>query len=286
VDKTRAAMNEVGLNKPAYFITLWQGLGMEPYLVSVTNFQRRAPYVTVQALEERFENMAVDGFLIATDSSGEYRVTPAGREACLAVDNIFTAELSQIEVLSENSLRQLVESLGRIVERSAAQEDETDKWNINNSRHLHRGDEVANQVKLDEYLDDLNAFRDDAHLAAYALNAPGLSGQALEAYTFLWRDGLNTAAALQERLASRGHNEATFAAALRELVAQGWAVEEDDVFTLMEVGRTVREAVEQKTDDIFFAAWAELSNGQLAQMLNRLLRLRQNLQILAEPVVA
>jgi len=285
-DKTRAAMNEVGLNKPAYFITLWQGLGLEPSPISAPNFHRRAPYITLQALEERFENMATDGFLALTGSSGQYRITPAGREACLAVDNIFTAELSQIELLSENSLSQLVESLAGIVERSAAQEDETDKWNINTSRHSHRGDEVANQVKLDEYLDDLNAFRDDAHLAAYALHAPGLSGQALEAYTFLWRDGLNTAAALQERLAFRRHDETIFVAALRELVAQGWAVEEDGLFTLTEAGRTVREAVEQKTDDIFFAAWAELSNGQLVQILNRLLRLRRNLQALAGDKIA
>ena len=286
VDKTRTAMNEVGLNKPAYFITLWQGLGLDPLPLSVKNLHRRAPYFAAQALEERFENMAADGFLEATDTAGEYSLTPLGREACLTVDNIFTAELGQIEILSENGLNQLVELLDGLVRRSTTQEDETDKWNINVSRNLHRSHDAALQVKVDECLDDLNCFRDDAHLAAYAVHAPGLSGQAIETYTFFWRDGLNTAEALQERLGFRSHDEPSYTSALKELVAQGLALETADGFALTEKGHNVRETIEQHTDDIFFAPWSELSSAQLAQLLRRLLQLRRNLQTLVGDKIA
>ncbi len=278
--KTGPIMAEVGFNKPGYFFVTWQGLGLEPHPISTTNFAKRFPYIAAQVHEERFQNMLADGFLAAGESEGEYLLTPAGREAYTAVDTVFTTELSRIEILSENGLGQLVELIGDIAERSAGQGDDTDRWNIEAMRRMHRGGDVPPQVKLDEYLDDLNAFRDDAHLAACRLLAPGLSGQAWEAFTFLWRDGLNTGQALHEQLGFRGHDIATFTEALRELAAHNWATEHDGEFALTDAGRTVREAIEQKTDDIFFAAWAELSNGQLAQLLRRLLQLQRNLQTL------
>ena len=284
--KTGPIMAEVGYNKPGYFIVTWQGLGLEPHPISVANLAKRFPYIAAQTHEERFQNMLTDGFLAAGESEGEYILTQSGRDAYMAVDQVFITELSQIEILSENGLKQVVELIGGIAERSAHDESQADKWNIDAMRRMHRED-AAPQAKLDEYLDDLNAFRDDAHLTAYKLEAPNLSAPAWEAFTFLWRDGLNSGQALQERLGFRGHDATAYTNALRELVAHNWATENDGEFTLTDAGRTVREAVEQKTDDIFFAAWAALSNGQLAQLLGRLRQLRRNLQTLVgDKVVA
>ena len=286
VHKTNPIMAEVGFNKPAYFFVTWQGLGLDPLPLSATNFAKRFPYIAPHVHEERFQNMLADGFLTAGEQVGDYYLTPAARDAYTAVDSTFIEELSQIEILSENGLNQLLELIGGIAERSATQEDKTDKWSIQAMRRMHRSETSSPQAKLDEYLDDLNAFRDDAHLAACRLLAPGLSGQAWEAFTFLWRDGLNTGEALQERLGFRGHDAAAFTAALRELVAQKWATENSGTFALTEAGQNVRKAIEQETNQIFFAPWATLSNPQLGQLLRRLLQLQRNLQTLVGDKIA
>ncbi len=57
-------------------------------------------------------------------------------------------------------------------------------------------------VQLDEYLDELNAYRDDVHLTA--VSPHNLSGSTLEAFTFLWRGDADAGAVLQEKLPFRG----------------------------------------------------------------------------------
>ncbi|MCB8945058.1 MAG: hypothetical protein H6658_15030 [Ardenticatenaceae bacterium] len=280
-DKTAPVLAAKGLNKPGYFFTIWQGLGLEPHPISAANFARRFPYIAPQVHATRLQNLLDDGLIGAGENEGDYVLTTKGREAYTAVDTLFTAELSQLEILPANGLEQLVEVIGGVAERSAGEAGAGDRWSIQAMRRMHRPD-APPQVRLDEYLDDLNAFRDDAHLAACAAQAPGLSGPALEAFTFLWRDGLNTGAALQERLAFRGYDAAAYEAALRELVAEAWATEEAGLFAITEAGRTVREAIERQTDKIFFAPWAELSNAQLGQLLRQLRQLRQNLQAMVD----
>ena len=76
-------------------------------------------------------------------------------------------------------------------------------------------------VCIDQYLSDLDAYHDDAHLDAR--RAYAVSGQAWEAFTYLWRDGRISAEALAARLARRGHGRDGYAAALEELAARGWA---------------------------------------------------------------
>lgn len=275
-DKTQPIMQAYGLNQPGLFFTLWQGLGIEPLPVSTANFARRFPYANPNLYAERLQALTAAGFVTKTGNTSDYAVTDAGREAYFAVDNAFTDTLSALELLPQAESEQLTTLLAAVVERSATQDDGTDKWCIGCSRSMHRNDADAGLVRVDEYLDDLNAYRDDAHLAAYAPYE--LSGPAMEAFTLLWKDGLNTAAALQERLEFRGNSVEIYSTALQELVAKGWATKTDNAFKLTINGQEVRQAIEDKTDAIFFAAWENLTPTQLNQLTALLTQLGENIQ--------
>ena len=161
------------------------------------------------------------------------------------------------------------------MERSAEPEAGVDKWSLQNNRKNRREGEKHPLVVLDEYLDELNAYRDDVHLTA--VSPHNLSGSTLEAFTYLWRGEKDSGAALQEQLPFRGYDEAHYTAVLRELVGKGWATETDGKFAITDEGQTVRNAIEQKTNDLFFNAWNPLTDGEIQALFGIILQLKRNI---------
>jgi hypothetical protein len=142
--------------------------------------------------------------------------------------------------------------------------------------------EYASLAQIDQCLDYLNAFRDDAHLAAW--QPYGVSGHAWEAFTFVWRGDAHTAAELAEKLPRRGHSAPAYAEALSDLAGRGWVEETSDgyAYRITEKGRTLRQQAEEATDRYFFAPWTSLNNVEIAQLHTLLTRLRDSLQTAAE----
>jgi DNA-binding MarR family transcriptional regulator len=135
-------------------------------------------------------------------------------------------------------------------------------------------------AKIDQHLDDLNAFRDDAHLAAW--KPYEVSGHAWEALTFVWRGEASTAEELVEKLSSRGHSVEAYTEALAGLVGRGWVEETSDGYRITEKGQALRQQAEEATDRIFFAPWACLDAAENAQLHDLLTRLGHNLQEMTE----
>ena len=61
----------------------------------------------------------------------------------------------------------------------------------------------AHRPRIDQYLTDLNAYRNDASLSVW--QPYGVSGATWEAFTCLWRGDARTLDALCDRLSFRGH---------------------------------------------------------------------------------
>jgi hypothetical protein len=131
------------------------------------------------------------------------------------------------------------------------------KWSIGYSRRTDLGDRVHPLVRIDQYLTDLNAFRDDAHLTAW--QSYGFSAPAWEALAYIWRGEAETLGQLLEKLEPRGHSLAAYQAAVQELVSRGWVGEDDGVYRLTEPGRTQRQQAEYTTERLFSAPWSCLN---------------------------
>ena len=128
---------------------------------------------------------------------------------------------------------------------------------------------------IDQYLSDLNAYRDDAHMASW--QPSGIGGAAWEAFTCLWRGEARTLAELCDRLAFRGHAGQDYVDALEDLAARGWIAAAGEGYRLTDAGRAVREGAEQTTDAYFFAPWACLAESDLEELRALLVGLRDGL---------
>jgi hypothetical protein len=129
----------------------------------------------------------------------------------------------------------------------------------------------------------LNAYRDDAHLAAW--QELDVDGREWETVTYVWRGEGRAAAELAEKLAFRGYSDADYQAALIDLVERGWLKREGEEFRLNDAGYAARQAAEEKTDEYFYAPWDVLDEAEIAELQRLLLAFWRNLEEAAKPAV-
>ena len=131
-------------------------------------------------------------------------------------------------------------------------------------------------VRIDQYLSDLAAFRDDAHLAAWQSHS--IEGHIWEAFTYLWRGEVTTLAGLYHKLERRGNSQDEYKQALENLIKRGWVKEEAGEYRVTPPGQDVRQAVEEATDRYFYGAWSCFSQGEKEELQTLLNLLRDGLQ--------
>ena len=160
------------------------------------------------------------------------------------------------------------------VEASHAAPEPPGKWSFRLSRRIDPGQATPVLVWIDQYLSDLNAYRDDAHLAAW--RPYNISGATWEAFTRLWR-GARTLDDVCEQLAFRGHARTAYAAALIELVVRGWLEADSDGYRVTAAGLAVRQEAEAATDRYFYAPWRCLSDSETDELRALLAGVRDGL---------
>jgi hypothetical protein len=84
--------------------------------------------------------------------------------------------------LPESDLKRLASLLGRLVEANLTTPESPGKWCLRIARNFDPGVEAPVMARLDQYLSDLSAYRDDAHLASW--RSYGVSGRR-RAFTLL-----------------------------------------------------------------------------------------------------
>jgi len=260
--------------------TEWRGwllaaLTFAPEPISAERLRLRTPYAATQAFEERLANAARQGWLTPIRGD-EYRLTEAGWYAAQRIVEAAYAAMASLQPLPPADLTRLAAHLRRLVEASLAAPQPPGKWCIAHSRRIARGDEASPAERIDQYLSDLGAYRDDAHLAAW--QPYGLSGQAWEALTCLWRGEANSLDELCLKLQRRGHSRETYAEALQDLVKRGLVAEKAGTYRLTEQGKMLRQEAEEATDRYFYAPWAGLSEGEMHELRDLLTRLAEGLR--------
>jgi hypothetical protein len=118
--------------------------------------------------------------------------------------------------------------------------------------------DAPSMARIRRYLQDLNAWRDDAHVAAW--RSQEVSGHEWEVFSHVWGqrvwgDPIGSAAEAAEKLGFRGYDEAGYEAALSGLQGRGWLEQEDGRYRVSEEGARIREAAEVATDEHFFGPW-------------------------------
>jgi ribosomal protein S19E (S16A) len=281
---TRSAVNPVfqkQFENPATFRPTLIAIVNEPIPLAVDDYLRAAPYLNPDRATQLLTDATEAGFLASGNGSG-FTITDSGREAMDEVNDVFYRYLDELDVLPEEGMDTLAGLLKQLVKNSLKADEPADKWAIVNMHNFHPKAEYAPLAKIDQYLDDLNAFRDDAHIASW--QSYGLSGRTWETLSFVWQDQASSAAELVEKLPFRGFDEAAYAQSLTELTERGWVQETPEGFRVTEKGQSVRQEAEDVTNRTFFEPWAVLDHAEQTRLRRLLIRLKIDLQDLAEEV--
>jgi hypothetical protein len=269
------ALADAGLEGRHWGVLLFTQ-GVEPQPLSAARLHAFSPYNAPEALAKRQAEAAEKGLLAPVE--GGYRLTEAGRGALRASFGAVYQALSTFEPLPADDMRRLVGLLRRLVDASLAAPAPADKSHLIASRKTDPSAAVSLAAQIDQYLTDLNGFRDDAHVAAW--QPTGLEGPAWETLTMVWRGDADTAEGLAEKLTGRGWEPTVYAAALRSLAERGWLAEQAGAYSVTDKGRAFRQKIEDETDRLFYEPWSELNDGEAQELRSLLTRLGERARAL------
>ena len=275
------AFNEIfGQNNGRFFFPTLQALGKAPEAFRAEDFVARFPYSNIDRVTQNLKDAAEAGFL-NNHGDGNFTVSEKGKKAVNAINDVFYGALGKVEALEDNAMERLEGLLGKLVQASLDADIPGDKTPLLISHKSHTHHDVALLAKIDQRLDDLNAFRDVSHIAAWTSDHD-INPRTWETLAFVHSGRENTGAALAERLPFRGYKAEDYDASLAELVELGWIEEGPEGYVATEKGNQVRQTAEEKTDKNFYAPWSVLENNELNQLRIGLMRLKVRLESLVE----
>jgi DNA-binding MarR family transcriptional regulator len=268
------AAESLGIPYGEWYGWLMAAFIFEPEPISAQRLATRSAYTAPARLEAYLQTGVRLGLLEPMNGNG-YRLTAAGRRGVQQLIDTAYAAMAPLRPVPEEQVVRLLALLYRLVQASLDSPQPPGSNCLRIARHYDPGTSVPAMVRLDQYLSDLDAFRDDARLAAW--RPLGVTGVAWDAFTSLWRHGAATVDELHARLARRGYSREAYLAALEELIAHGWVEREEDAFRLTDAGAAMRREAETLTDRYFYAPWECLNSGEIAEVVSQLTRIRDAL---------
>ena len=255
---------------PAWFLI--QAAEFDPEPLSVARLRVRDIYASERIVAALLEVMAAERWF---DRRGDdYHLRAEGRAVLDRIRANRSRRLSALPLPAEPMTR-LERALRDVIDRSLAAGDPPGTWSLAHSRRRAPADDAPPAEKLFQYVADINAFRDDCHMAAW--RPRGMAGYVWEAFGLV-ADGTGpTADALFQALPYRGYSVADYAAALDDVAARGWVAPSNDGWQATDAGRAVRAAAEERTDDAFYAPWAHLSAAEVLAIRDDIVTLNQQL---------
>ena len=259
---------------PGWFMV--QAAEFAPEPLSVQTLRVRDIYASEKIVSALLELMASETWF-DRNATQDYTLTDAGRAM---LEKIFARRrgwLQEMDVPLTDAILRGEKILCALIQASCATEH---AWCVQHSRRRAPLQEISPLGKIFQALEDVNAFRDDAHMAAW--QPLGVTGNQWETFAFVCDEKANDANALFEQLHYRGFTRAEFADALNALAWRGWIERADDeTFRASAQGRAVRTDVERETDNFFYAPWRLLSSNELTQFHSDLSALREALLALS-----
>lgn len=273
---------ETGIDQPSFGVLL-AALIFEPEAITPDRLRVRIPYTAADAYLERLEALEKRGELKAVNQR-KYRLTISGRETLWLLLEKGRSAMAEADPLPLTDSRRLAILHNKVV-RACSEATQSSFAPLHPSGSMWS---IGYALKLlpplepplpftEEAISCLNAFRDDAHLAAW--QHTGLSALAFEALSLLWRGEADSLEAIYQELKWRGHHVGEYADALVELRNRTFIEGVEFDLALTPIGRSFREQVERDTDRFFFGPWEFMERAMKSEMAALLQRLREALAV-------
>ncbi len=245
-------------------------LGSEP--ISADLFQLRNPYANPDSVQEILEDAAEAGYLEKV-SGGKYRPAKKGSSVIETVHEAFYNHVNQLNKFPVDQLKELCSLLAKLVESISQTDLPGRKICFDASFGGHIQVDHATLGRVDQHLDDLIAFRDDAHIAAW--RPASVYGHTWEVLTFVWNGVANTSEGLAERLPYRQYTIENYQETLDVLAKKGWIELGSEGYVVTEAGKKIRDDAEETTNQNYFGPWKVLRDEELLRLGELLKNLKE-----------
>jgi hypothetical protein len=262
---------------PGWFLI--QAAEFDPEPLTVDNLRVRDVYASERIVQALLELMASEGWLDRS-AQGSYALVAKGRAALQRRLGQRRELVAGLQPLPTREVDRIAALLGRLIEASLAAPFPPGSWCLAHSRRRAPAADAPALERIAQYFSDFNAFRDDAHMAAW--QSYKADGYVWEAFALVCAGQADTAASVFEPLAHRGYSCGEYAAALEGLARRGWLERAEGTYCVTAHGREVREVVERLTDSYFYAPWSCLTEGEVAELRALLLKFIEGLRALSD----
>lgn len=250
---------------PGWFMV--QAAEFDPEPLTVAKLRVRDIYASERIVQALLELLAGERWLRRVGEA--YALTENGRSLLTQLrSRTETVMRPKTLPMPDAELAELEQLLDDLIAQCLQHDEQPGTWCLRYSRNRAPQTTAPILHRIAHYFSDFNAFRDDAHMAAW--QAEGVDAHAWEAFALVASGQADSAAAVYDALFFRGYNEAEYASGLQDCVKRGWLDETDGTYTLTDLGRKAHQEVEQRTDSYFYAPWYELGQEKLNKTIQAL----------------
>jgi len=271
--------HELGLSWQEIFILIAVPT-FEPDPVSVKLLNIRSPYTSPFHYQNILVNLSEKGMLKQASDTG-YRLTDLGLQVIKEFFLTLYTTLSGIQPLPVTQMMDLASRLKDLADACLEAPDPPGTWCIRHARRLDPGNRAPMMARIDQFFDELRAYRDDAHLAAW--RGYEENGHAWDILTYLWAEPDATPETLNQALSRRGNSMEETLTAVEELIIKGWVSRESDRLCMTPFGREIRKTAEDTTNRYYLMPFHEFTETELERTLELINDYRQGIPYLSEP---
>lgn len=245
-----------------------------PEPLTVDKLRVRAIWSSPSIMQAIMELLATEKWF---DRIGdEYHLTDAGKETVANMQQRRLKPFENFVPMPQADIDRLEHLMRQVIDASLKSGDSQATCCLRYSRRRAPDDSAPTLAKIIQYGGDINAYRDDSHMAA--LRSANVDGRTWEAFSFVRDETAQTADALFEQLAYRGWTRTEWQESLDNLVERGWINLTNGHYVITDEGKTVDTDVERQTDAYFYAPWSVLADGETDELHELLTRLQESSQ--------
>lgn len=252
-----------------------QALEFAPDPLTVERFRRRAVYSSPSLTLALLELLASEKYFDPIDN--EYHLTEKGLDEAEKIRQFRFNVFDGFAPISPDISAKIEGYMKRII-LASLEADTISTRSLIHSRKRAPQSDAPPLAKIVQYGSDFNAFRDDAHMAAYG--EYDVEGHIWEALSYITSQQARSARDLYEKLAYRGFYTQDWQTALDTLVHRNWLKETDGNYQATEKALQISQEIEAKTDAYFYAPWAVLSDDEYVDLTVNMQKLSEACQAL------
>lgn len=249
----------------------------EPDPVSVRLLNVRSPYTSPEHYRKILEGLAKNGMLHATGDES-YRLTEAGLQTVKEFMQALHTTMSGFQPLPVTMMMDLASRLKDLADSCLEAPEPPGTWCIRHARRLDPGRKAPMLARVDQFFDELRAYRDDAHLAAW--HGYEENGHAWDILTYLWVEKQAVLGVINQALSKRGNSMEETLTAVSGLIRKGWVSREGDRLNITPFGREIRRTAEATTDRYFLVPLRRFAEPELERSIELIDDYRKGMPVL------